>query len=342
MSNATIKDVARISGVSLATVSRVINKTGYVSPELSEKVLSAIRSTGYHPNQAARALVQRRTDSIGVIVHNLHDPFFCDLIRGFEDAAAETSYNVIFASVVGGNLQSKEKYLRYLSGGVVDAVVIYGSYMSDEDMIRYVSSSANIDYLLIENDIRDLQCNKLLINNLQGACSAVDYLIGKGHSDIAHICGNPNKKITIDRLSGYLETMRSRGLEVKEGYLQHTSSDYRSGYARMQDLLKLPNRPSAVFCSDDAIASFAVRAALDAGLRVPQDISIMGFDHQVNLPERYRGPDITTVKQPLYEIGFDSISILSRHLKAGTEHSPERKEYDTQIIEQETVCPPSR
>lgn len=342
MKNATIKDVARISGVSLATVSRVINNAGQVNPQLREKVLSAIQSTGYHPNQAARSLVQRRSGSIGVIVHNLHDPFFCDLIRGFENAAIETSYNVIFASVLGGDLKSKEKYLRYLSGGVVDAVVIYGSYMSDEDMIRYVSSSANINYLLIENDIRDLQCNKLLINNLQGARDAVSYLIGKGHASIAHICGNPNKKVTTDRLSGYLEAMRTAGLEVQEGYLQHTSADYRSGYARMQDLLALPNRPTAVFCSDDAIASYAVRAVLDAGLRVPEDISIMGFDHQVNLPERYRGPDITTVRQPLYEIGFDSISILSRQLKAGAEQQPERKEYDTQIIEQETVCPPTK
>lgn len=342
MRSVTIKDVARISGVSLATVSRVINQNGYVSPELREKVLSVIQSTGYHPNQTARSLVRRRSGSIGVIVHNLHDPFFYDLIRGFEQAAAETSYKVLFASVLGGDLQSKEKYLRYLSGGVVDAVVIYGSYMSDEEMIRYVSSSASTDYLLIENDIRDLQCNKLLIDNLQGAHNAVEYLIEKGHTSIAHICGNPNKKVTTDRLSGYLEAMRHHGLEVQESYLQHSAADYRNGYARMQKLLALPNRPTAVFCSDDAIASYAVRAALDAGLRVPEDISIMGFDHQVNLPERYRGPDITTVKQPLYEIGFDSITILSNQLKSGKAYTPERKQYETEIVEHETVCPPSK
>ena len=288
MSNATIKDVARVSGVSLATVSRAITGKGYVSKEVREKVMEAVEKTGYHPNQAARALVKRRSGSIGIIVHNLHDPFFYDLIRGFEDAAAEISYKVLFASVVGGNTDSKTEYLHYMSGGVVDAVVMYGSYMSDEEMLRCVSRSSTMDYLMIENDIQDFQCNKLLIKNQEGAGKAVRYLIDKGHTKIAHICGNPNKKVTIDRLNGYLETMRFTGLEVCEGYLQHTSSDYRTGYDRMRSLLELKNRPSAVFCSDDAIASYAVRAAIDMGFRVPEDISIMGFDLQTNLPEKYR------------------------------------------------------
>ena len=342
MSNVTIKDLAKLSGVSLATVSRVINQKGYVSQELSAKVLRAVEETGYRPNQAARSLVQRRTDSIGVIVHNLHDPFFYDLLRGFEQAAAEISYNVLFASVLGGDTKSKEKYLQYLSGGVVDAVVMYGSYMSDEEMLRCASPASSVDYMLIENDIQGFKCNKLLINNVQGAYSAVEYLMGKGHTDIAHICGNPNKKVTIDRLNGYLAAMRDKGLEVQDGYLQQLSADYRNGYARMKSLLALKNRPTAVFCSDDAIASYAVRAALDAGLRVPEDISIMGFDFQTNLPERYRGPDLTTVKQPLYQIGFDSITLLAGQLKKGRFDQPERKVYDTQIVEQETVCGPCR
>ena len=342
MSNATIKDVARVSGVSLATVSRAITGKGYVSKEVREKVMEAVEKTGYHPNQAARALVKRRSGSIGIIVHNLHDPFFYDLIRGFEDAAAEISYKVLFASVVGGNTDSKTEYLHYMSGGVVDAVVMYGSYMSDEEMLRCVSRSSTMDYLMIENDIQDFQCNKLLIKNQEGAGKAVRYLIDKGHTKIAHICGNPNKKVTIDRLNGYLETMRFTGLEVCEGYLQHTSSDYRTGYDRMRSLLELKNRPSAVFCSDDAIASYAVRAAIDMGFRVPEDISIMGFDLQTNLPEKYRGPDITTVQQPLYKIGNDSIKILAEQLREGIIDKPVRKEYDTMIVEQETVCAPMR
>ena len=340
MSNVTIKDIARISGVSLATVSRVINGKGYVSRELKNEVLRAVESTGYRPNQAARALVQRRSGSIGIIVHNLHDPFFYDLIRGFEDAAAEISYKVLFASVVGGETAGKTAYLQYLSGGVVDAVVMYGSYIADEEILRCVSRSSAIDYMMIENDIHDFRCNKLLIRNREGARDAVQYLMSKGHTEIAHICGDPNKKVTIDRLNGYLEAMRAHGLEVREGYLQHTASDYRNGYERMKELMNLERRPTAVFCSDDAIASYAIRAALDSGLRVPEDISVMGFDLQINLPERYRGPEITTVQQPLYQIGYDSITLLAEKLERGSSDPPIRKEYDTKIVEQETVCAP--
>ena len=340
MSNVTIKDIARISGVSLATVSRVINEKGYVSRELREQVMKAVESTGYRPNQTARALAQRRSGSIGIIVHNLHDPFFYDLIRGFEDAASEISYKVLFASVVGGDTAVKTAYLQYLSGGVVDAVVMYGSYISDEEMLRCVSRSSTVDYLMIENDIPEFHCNKLLIKNREGAGNAVRYLMGKGHTEIAHICGNPNNKVTIDRLNGYLEAMRAGGMEVRNGFIQHISASYRSGYDCMQRLISLEQRPTAVFCSDDAIASYAVRAALDSGLRVPEDISIMGFDLQTNLPEHYRGPEITTVQQPLYQMGYDGITLLAEQLERGSFDPLVRKEYDTSIVEQGTVCAP--
>jgi DNA-binding LacI/PurR family transcriptional regulator len=304
-------------------------------------VEQAIRQTGYSPNQAARALVQKRSGRIGVIVHNLHDPFFYDLIRGFEEGAAATSYNVMFCSVLGGDMGSKEKYLRYLSGGVVDAVIMYGSYTADESMVRYMSTTTSIDYLLIENDIANLNCNKLLIDNVRGANAAMEYLVGKGHTRISHICGNPNKKVTTDRLSGYLQAMHASGLDVRDGYLQHTSADYHTGYERMQTLMRLPDRPTAVFCSDDAIASYAIRAAMDMGLRVPQDVSVMGFDCQTNLPEHYRGPAITSMKQPLYNIGLDSIRLLTGQLTGGKPYPVEHKVYETTIVEQETVCPPA-
>ena len=333
----TITDIARLAGVSPATVSRVINQKGYVRQELKDKINKVIAETGYLPNQAARLLAHKRAGTIGVIVHNLHDPFFYDLIRGFEQAAQEISYKVIFASILGGDSQSKESYLQYFSGGVVDAVVIHGSYFSDKELLRCISPSSSLDLLLIENDLQEIPCNKLLIDNEHGASAAINYLISRGHRQIAHICGNPNRKVTIDRLNGYLRTMRVRGLEVQDGYLQHLSSDYRIGYDRMRDLLALPSRPTAVFCSDDAIASYAVKAAMDAGLRVPEDISIMGFDFQKNLPDSYRGPKLTTVRQPLYQIGYDSITMLAKQLNQAS-YEPERIMYETEIIEQETVC----
>ena len=123
----TIREIAQQSGVSLATVSRVLTNSRPVQPELRERVMEVARELGYVPNTAARALVKRRTDAIGVVVNNLHDPFFHDLIRGFEAGASETDYNVVFCSAMGREMQRKQRYVRYLSHGVVDGIILYGS-----------------------------------------------------------------------------------------------------------------------------------------------------------------------------------------------------------------------
>lgn len=334
----TIKDVAKASGVSLATVSRVVNGTDMVSEATKEKVMEAVRSLGYNPNNAARALVSHKTNAIGIVVHNLHDPFFYDLIRGFETGAQQTKYNVIFCSVLGSDIKSKEKYLKYLTNGVVDGIILYGSYLTDESVTRYLKDRDAMKYVMIENDIPDFSCNKLLIDNTGGAQSAIRYLKNKGHHSIAHICGNPNKKVTIDRLNGYLNEMRVAGLEIHDGYIGHTSTDYKSGYERMREMMELPCRPSAVFCSDDAIASYAIRAATDMGLCVPKDVSVIGFDNQTILPDCYRGPRITTVEQPLYQIGYDSVALLSQQLEDQKTVTNVRKTYETRIVEKETVA----
>lgn len=334
----TIKDVAKASGVSLATVSRVVNGTDMVSEATKEKVMEAVRSLGYNPNNAARALVSHKTNAIGIVVHNLHDPFFYDLIRGFETGAQQTKYNVIFCSVLGSDIKSKEKYLKYLTNGVVDGIILYGSYLTDESVTRYLKDRDAMKYVMIENDIPDFSCNKLLIDNTGGAQSAIRYLKNKGHHSIAHICGNPNKKVTIDRLNGYLNEMRLAGLEIHDGYIGHTSTDYKSGYERMREMMELPCRPSAVFCSDDAIASYAIRAATDMGLCVPKDVSVIGFDNQTILPDCYRGPRITTVEQPLYQIGYDSVALLSQQLEDQKTVTNVRKTYETRIVEKETVA----
>jgi len=333
----TIRDVANAAGVSLATVSRVINSPESVRDERRKQVERAIKQLGYTPNQAARALVKRHTETIGIIVNNLHDPFFHDLIRGFETGAHQTSYNVIFCSVMNGDLAVKEKYIQYLNKGVVDGVVLYGSYLSDKELGRYMSYENAVRYLLIENDLPNMECNSLLIDNIGGAREATQYLISRGHKHIAHICGNLNRKVMIDRFNGFVDCMRSNGLELRDGSIQYTMAEYSTGYRSMKTLLEQPERPTAVFCSDDAIASYAVRAALDAGLRVPEDISIIGFDNQTILPEKYTGPEITSVEQPLFQIGYDSIRLLVDQL-CERESFPIKKVYETKLVEKQSVC----
>ncbi len=335
----TIKKVAEMAGVSRSTVSRVINDEQNVSCKVKERVLHTIQELGYSPNNAARSLAKHKTNAIGVVVNNLHDPFFYDLIRGFEQGAAETSYNIVFCSALGGDVVGKERYVRYLSNGVTDGIILYGSYISDEHIINELSKTG-FPYVLIENDFSNKNTNCMLIDNLDGAKDAVDYLASLHHTKIAHISGNPNKKVTIDRFNGYLESMHKNSLEIHENYIQHTTADYTSGYERMKTLLSLgENRPTAVFCSDDAIASFAIRAAMDLSFRVPEDISVMGFDNQKILPDNYRGPGITTVEQPLYQIGLDSICLLTKLLENKLTEKRIHNVYSTKIVIRDSVAP---
>lgn len=333
---ATIRDIAREAGVSLATVSRVINHIDNVSDKAKERVEEVIERLGYNPNSAARSLATKRTNTIGVIVNNLHDPFFYDLIRGFEYGAQNTSYNVIFCSVLGGDADMKERYIKYLTNGIVDGVVLYGSYLSDAGIISGLMNS-NVNYILIENDIENLDCNKLLVDNYNGSRKAVEYLISMGHKKIAFICGNPNRQVSVDRLNGYLDAMRKNNLNIEDGYLQYASNNYQSGHAAMKILMQLDAAPTVVYCHDDVIASKAVLAARDMGLSVPADVSIMGFDDQRVLPDGYKGPDITSVAQPLYDVGVESIKILAGQLAGKTDLKKVRVVYDTHIVERDTV-----
>ena len=334
---ATIYDVAREAGVSLATVSRVINNKGSVSAQVKERVETVIKELGYIPNNAARVLVKKTTNSIGIIVNNLHDPFFCELIRGFEHGANMTSYNIIFCSVLGGDVETKERYIKYLTNGVVDAIVLYGSYFSDESIINYIRD-ANINYVLIENDVENLDCNKLLIDNYNGSKNAVEYVISKGHKKIAYICGNPNKKVSIERLNGYIDTMQRNSLNIEDGYIQYSSSGERQGYENMRYLMSLGDkRPTAVCCGNDAIAFNAITAAMELGFRVPEDVSVIGFDNQKVLPNKYKGPKVTTMAQPLYQIGLDSIQLLVEQLENKNCNDKVKKVYKTELVEGKTV-----
>lgn len=338
---ATIKDVAALANVSIATVSRVLNSAENVNVDIKERVLTAIKTLGYVPNSAARVLARRKTNAIGVVVNNLHDPFFHDLIKGFEEGAAQTSYNVVFCSALGGDEASKKRYVNYLLSGVTDGIILYGSYLSDEKIISKLAESDSV-FVLIENEIEGIETNNLLIDNVNGAENAVDYLASLGHRAIAHISGNPNRTVSIDRLNGYLKSMHKHMLKIKQGYIQHTTTDYKSGYELMKIMMSQnENRPTAVFCCDDAIASYAIKAATEMGLRVPQDVSVMGFDNQKLLPFPYLGPDITTMEQPLVEIGRESIQMITSLLENRQPSQQKiRKVYETRLIQKRSVAPP--
>lgn len=332
----TIKDVASLSGVSLTTVSRVINGSEKVSPKTKAKVDQAIQELGYFPNKAARSLVTKQGDSIAVIFRNLHDPFFGELIRGIEDGALKSGRNVIFCSP-GKAEKIRDRYIEYLTNGISDGIIFYGSLFSDKAMIDHLYK-VNFPFLLIENNFQTMPVNQFLIDNVNGAKEGGQYLIDRGHTRIAYVMGNPNKKVVLERFSGYTEAMQSNGLLIREDYIQKTREDSTISPIPFKKMMNAPlqERPTAIFCSNDKLAIQSIKLLNTLGFSVPGDVSVIGFDHLTSYDISYRGPRITSIKQPLYQIGYDSILIIDQILR-GEITEPVSKLYLTTLEEHDTV-----
>ncbi len=333
----TIKDVARYACVSDTTVSKVLNNKGSISDETKNRVMEAVEKLDYIPNSAARALVRKKTDIIGVVLEKLVDPFYYDLLQGIEEGIADENYKLVYCNSGGSGLKRQE-YINYLRQGFVDGVIIYGSYFSDEGIIRDLAQT-KFPILVIENEYKDLDIDNLLIDNVSGAVEAVQYLINKGYTRIAHIVGNPNIKISIDRMIGYTTAMRAASLIIEEEYVVHSKMTYKSGYESMMKLLSLDSskRPTAVFCVDDAVACGAIDAICDRGLKVPDDVAIVGFDDQKILPpDRKHIIPLTTVRQPLFDIGRDSIKTLVETIN-NPNKAKVKKLYQTELIVREST-----
>lgn len=336
----TVKEVAKHAGVSLGTVSRVLNGAENVSAQMRERVQNSIRELGYFPNNAARSLVRRRSGTIAILLRNLHSSFFNELIRGFETGMQDSGHNVIFCSM--GNEQAmRDQYIQYLTNGVSDAIILYGPLYSDRPIIEHLQS-VNFPFMLIENNFRSTSnVNQILIRNLEGAFDAVEYLYSKGHRRIVHFMGDPNKQVNLDRFNGYTQAMQSHGLFIGDDFVYNIYSDNDRARTSAAQIARMPReqRPTAVFCSNDKIAAHAIMSFIESGLRVPEDISVVGFDAQPLPVEGYNGPKITSVFQPLFDIGLDSfrtvVQILNGEIDAPVTHI-----YDTRLIENDTVAAP--
>lgn len=332
----TIKDVASKAKVSPATVSRVLNHTGPVSKEIRDKVEQVIQELGYFPNNTARSLVKRESGCLAVVLRNMHSPYFLPLIKGFEAGAAEFNRKVIFCSL-GQDPEYRDSYIRFLTNGISDGIILYGSLYSDQPLITHLSA-VHFPFLLIENNYEDTPVNQFLIDNFSGAKDAIQYLIQNHHTKIAHFMGNPNKKVNLERFNGYVSAMQENHLAIKDGYVINVFDHPEAAYLEAQKVMKLvpTERPSAIFCNNDRIAAHAIQGIMDLGFSVPNDISIIAFDNQQLYDFDYTGPRITTIAQPLFDLGYDSIMHLNKILDNRGEE-PITKIYKTSLVENQTV-----
>ncbi len=294
---ATIQDIADTAKVSKSTVSRVLNDTTPVNKQKREAVLAAMKRLNFQPNLFARGLAGGRSMTVGILTQNIGSPFYDAVNQGLIRCLVGTNYSPIF---VDGQWHEDvgESSLRVLLGRQVDGVIVVGGNMSAESLIA-LQSRTNL--IVVAREVQGLEGKCIFIDNVQAAYDATKYLIEAGHRKIAHITGIPTHQDAIRRFKGYKQALVDANIEVDEDLVIEGSFDSRSGVIAVESLLASQKTFTALFCASDSIAFGARLALYNRGIRVPDDISLVGFDDQPQ--SAYVTPPLTTVRQPAHELG---------------------------------------
>ncbi|MDR5695265.1 MAG: LacI family DNA-binding transcriptional regulator [Armatimonadota bacterium] len=323
----TIRDIARLTGYSVATVSRVLNGHPHVHPQTRARILSVIQKNGFQPHHAARALATSRTYVLGLLMSDITNPFYPELARGVEDAAAAHGYRVILCNT-DGDLQKERAYITSLIRGRVDGL-IFASVRLDDSFLQHLVQQ-RFPLVLANRRFYGLPVDSVAVDNVLGAKRAVSHLISHGHERIVHITGPSYVSNAVERLQGYREAMEEAGLKVRKEWIVAGDFTRRSGYAKAIELLSLKPRPTAIFAENDNMAVGALGAAFELGLRVPEDVAIVGFD-DIDLAGA-EAIQLTTVSQHTYEMGEKAVSLLLQRIEAGERRDPIQVTLDPTLI----------
>lgn len=311
----TIKDVARLAEVSISTVSRVINDSKPVSPEVRRKVLKIIEETGYKPNDVARSLVTRRSYLIGVIVNNLAQSYVADIVRGIEEIGKMYGYDILLCSSYSSK-ETQEKYLQLLDRKQAEGLFLVGNRF-DDDIIE-LAKSLNKPCVFFTRDVRE-NINYISIDCNAAIYEMTNYLIKEGHRKIAFISDFENRTtVEEDKISGYLKAIEDNELEYSKIYVVG-GGKHSKAYELGKSIVKDHGDFTAVICSNDEIAIGIMDSFIDGGLKVPDDVSVVGFG---NIREgKFVRPELTTIGEPFYDVGAVGMRMLIKTIKGDkTQH----------------------
>jgi LacI family transcriptional regulator len=307
----TIYDVAREAGVSMATVSRVVNNNPNVKPQTRKKVYEAIERLGYRPNAVARGLASKKTTTVGVVIPDIANAIFAEVARGIEDIANMYHYNIILCN----SDKRKEKEIRVINTLLekqVDGLLFMGGAVTDDHLQAF--SSSNVPIVLCATTDEKGTMPSVDIDHEGAAYDAVSRLISEGHRRIGMISGTLQDPANgFARYQGYKRALETAGIAFDERYVRIGNYKYESGMEAAQYFLELEERPTAIFAATDEMAIGAIHAIQDAGLSVPGDVSVIGVDN-IRMASMVR-PQLTTVAQPMYDIGAVSMRLLTKLMK---------------------------
>ncbi len=332
--NVTIVDVASEAGVSYTTVSRVLNNKENVKPKTRERVLTAMTRLGYVVDQRARSLAGGRSQLIGLLVHDLGTSYIGEIMRGIDAELAPAQYDLILYTTHRHKTR-ESAYVATLARGLADGLLLVlprdpGAYLETLRQYRF-------PHVLIDHRGIDEETPAVAAANRQGAYSATEHLIRLGHRRIGFITGAMDQISAQDRLAGYRAALADHGIAFDPELVREGNFFQPSGYVGASALLELPHPPTAIFASND-VSAFGVMEAIRAhGLRIPEDVSVVGFD---DIPQAaHVHPPLTTMRQPLEEMGHTATRMLLEYIQ-DPQRPIERVELPADLVVRESCCHP--
>ena len=330
---ATIKDVAAMAGVSTATVSRALSEPDKVTEETRERVLQAVKASGYKMNTAARQFRRQRTETVLVVVPDIGNPFFSNIIQSIEACAQQHNYRVVLGETDTESSEA-DSYAGYMRQRHVDGTIL----LTAEGIENFVAKDAGIPVVMACEYLAKSPCPTVRIDNVRAAEDAVNHLLEFGHKRIAYINGPASSPLSKDRLKGYRRALKSAGISVENELL--TRGDYSpgSGYLCAHQLLALDHPPTAIFTASDPMAIGVMRAASERRYKIPEQLSLVGFD-DIRFAE-FMTPGLTTIHQPRELIGSTAMELLLQLLDGTT------PQHDTvlqhELVIRESTAKPTR
>lgn len=330
--SSTIRDVAEKANVSVATVSRVLNESDSVREETEKQVLDAVDALDYLPNEAARNLRTQKTRTVGVLLPNMHGEFFAQVTRGLDQRAREDGHHVLVSNSHTDETEAKSVIQSLL--GRVEGLIILWPRLDIEFLETLVPDDLPI--VLLSTSVDTTRFRTLSFDNRAGAYAAVEHLAEHGHERVAILTGGPANFDARERLAGYRDAVADLGLVADPALEIEGDFTQEAGRAAVDRLRDLPAPPTALFASNDSMALGVLRGMHEAGLRVPEDLALIGFD---DIPTaRYAAPSLTTVRAPTLEMGRRAVDTL---LEASTASgSPTHQTLETRLVRRESCgCP---
>lgn len=322
----TIQDVAKMAGVAPITASRVINKSGYASQGVRERVLKAAADLGYVPNTLARSLRSRKTDTLALILSDITNPFFTTIARGVEDTASDAGYTVIFCNTDESEAE-EQKYLNVLLQKRVDGILLVPAGSGERSI--QAAREQNIPVVVIDRRVSGSSVDVVRCDSEAGAYNLTQLLLSLGHQRIALLTGSSAVSTAVDRADGFRRAMQDAGLPF-EKLIFHGNYSLSSGAEMLRKVLALKPRPTALLAGNNFIAIGALNALREMGQRVPEDMALVGFD---DLPAALvTFPFLTVASQPAYAMGCQATSRLIERLENGADDECREIILPTEII----------